>query len=88
MKGQAPTIPTNSATSASPTITILTRVRGRAVVAPPAGTLHAAGLYLRTDARGSGLRHPADSHLTDWLEEKGLRFDVVIDGTWMPMGST
>jgi len=24
------------------------------------------------DARGSGLRHlPADSHLTDWLEEKG-----------------
>ncbi len=32
------------------------------------------------DARGSGLRHlPADSHLTDWLEEKGFAFDVVTD---------
>lgn len=32
------------------------------------------------DARGSGLRHfPADSHLTDWLEEKGFAFDVLTD---------
>ena len=32
------------------------------------------------DARGSGLRHfPADTHLTDWLEEKGFAFDVVTD---------
>ena len=32
------------------------------------------------DSRGSGLRHfPADSHLTDWLEEKGFAFDVVTD---------
>lgn len=32
------------------------------------------------DARGSGLRHfSADSHLTDWLEEKGIDFDVVTD---------
>lgn len=32
------------------------------------------------DARGSGLRHfPADSHITDWLEEKGFAFDVLTD---------
>ncbi len=32
------------------------------------------------DARGSGLRHfPADTHLLDWLEEKGYVFDVVTD---------
>ena len=32
------------------------------------------------DARGSGLRHyPADTHLFDWLEECGYRFDVVTD---------
>lgn len=32
------------------------------------------------DAKGSGLRHfPADSHLTDWLEEKGFAFDVITD---------
>ena len=32
------------------------------------------------DPRGSGLRHlPADSHLTDWLEEKGIAFDVITD---------
>ena len=38
------------------------------------------GFLTFNDARGSGLRHfPADSHLTDWLEEKGIGFDVVID---------
>ncbi len=32
------------------------------------------------DPKGSGMRHfPADSHLTDWLEEKGLAFDVITD---------
>nr|WP_305112599.1 N,N-dimethylformamidase beta subunit family domain-containing protein [Shinella lacus] len=32
------------------------------------------------DANGSGMRHfPADSHLTDWLEEKGFSFDVITD---------
>ncbi|WP_457581094.1 N,N-dimethylformamidase beta subunit family domain-containing protein [Ensifer canadensis] len=32
------------------------------------------------DPNGSGMRHfPADSHLTDWLEEKGYAFDVLTD---------
>ena len=32
------------------------------------------------DSRGSGLRHfPADSHLTDWLEQKGFAYDVATD---------
>ena len=32
------------------------------------------------DTAGSGLRHfPADTHLLDWLEEKGYEFDVVTD---------
>ena len=32
------------------------------------------------DERGSGLRHyPADTHLFDWLEACGYRFDVVTD---------
>jgi N,N-dimethylformamidase len=32
------------------------------------------------DEHGSGLRHfPADSHLTNWLREKGFEFDVVTD---------
>jgi N,N-dimethylformamidase len=32
------------------------------------------------DARGSGLRHyPADTHLLDWLEAQGIRYDVVTD---------
>ena len=32
------------------------------------------------DARGSGLRHyPADTHLLDWLEVHGIRYDVVTD---------
>ena len=32
------------------------------------------------DQRGSGLRHyPADTHLFDWLEACGYRFDVVTD---------
>ena len=32
------------------------------------------------DRHGSGLRHfPADSHITDWLEEKGFAFDVITD---------
>ncbi|NKB59083.1 MAG: N,N-dimethylformamidase large subunit [Alphaproteobacteria bacterium] len=38
------------------------------------------GYFPIFDARGSGLRHmPADTHLTDWLEEKGIAFDVVTD---------
>jgi N,N-dimethylformamidase len=32
------------------------------------------------DAAGSGMRHfPDDTHLLDWLEEKGFDFDVVTD---------
>jgi len=32
------------------------------------------------DRKGSGMRHfSADSHLTDWLEEKGFAFDVITD---------
>ncbi|HET9856047.1 MAG TPA: N,N-dimethylformamidase beta subunit family domain-containing protein [Methylomirabilota bacterium] len=32
------------------------------------------------DARGSGLRHySADTHLLDWLETQGIRYDVVTD---------
>src|SRR3546814_7683442 len=32
------------------------------------------------DARGSGLRHfPADTHVTDWLEAKGIAYDVMTD---------
>jgi N,N-dimethylformamidase len=32
------------------------------------------------DKRGSGLRHyPADTHLLDWLEHRGVRYDVVTD---------
>ena len=38
------------------------------------------GFLTFDDARGSGLRHfPADSHITDWLEAKGLAFDVITD---------
>ena len=38
------------------------------------------GYFPITDKRGSGLRHmPADTHLTDWLEEKGIAYDVVTD---------
>lgn len=38
------------------------------------------GFLTFDDARGSGLRHfPADSHITDWLEEKGFAFDVLTD---------
>ena len=32
------------------------------------------------DPKGSGLRHfPADSHLTQWLREKGFDYDVITD---------
>ena len=32
------------------------------------------------EKRGSGLRHyPADTHLIDWLHEKGIAFDVLTD---------
>ncbi len=32
------------------------------------------------DQQGSGLRHfPADSHLTYWLREKGIEYDVITD---------
>ncbi|MEN0074429.1 MAG: N,N-dimethylformamidase beta subunit family domain-containing protein [Paracraurococcus sp.] len=38
------------------------------------------GFVAVPDPVGSGLRHlPADSHLTDWLEEKGFAFDVITD---------
>ncbi|MCB4821684.1 N,N-dimethylformamidase beta subunit family domain-containing protein [Roseicella aerolata] len=38
------------------------------------------GFVAVPDPAGSGLRHlPADSHLTDWLEEKGFAFDVITD---------
>ncbi|WP_240048230.1 N,N-dimethylformamidase beta subunit family domain-containing protein [Crenalkalicoccus roseus] len=38
------------------------------------------GFLAVPDEKGSGLRHlPADSHLTDWLEEKGFAFDVITD---------
>jgi N,N-dimethylformamidase len=38
------------------------------------------GYLTFADARGSGLRHfPADSHLTDWLREKGHDYDVITD---------
>lgn len=38
------------------------------------------GFLALPDDKGSGLRHlPADSHLTDWLEEKGLAYDVITD---------
>lgn len=38
------------------------------------------GFVAVPDPKGSGLRHlPADSHLTDWLEEKGFAFDVITD---------
>ncbi|MFC4277351.1 N,N-dimethylformamidase beta subunit family domain-containing protein [Achromobacter aloeverae] len=32
------------------------------------------------DPRGSGLRHfPADSHLTSWLQDRGIAYDVITD---------
>ena len=38
------------------------------------------GFMTFCDERGSGMRHfPADSHLTDWLHEKGYAFDVITD---------
>lgn len=38
------------------------------------------GFLTFVDARGSGLRHfSADSHLTDWLEARGIDYDVVTD---------
>jgi N,N-dimethylformamidase len=38
------------------------------------------GYLTFADPRGSGLRHfPADSHLTDWLREKGYDYDVITD---------
>ena len=38
------------------------------------------GFLTFDDARGSGLRHfPADSHFSDWLEAKGIAFDVITD---------
>jgi len=38
------------------------------------------GFFTFVDARGSGLRHfPADSHITDWLEEKHFDYDVITD---------
>ncbi|WP_239451685.1 N,N-dimethylformamidase beta subunit family domain-containing protein [Elioraea rosea] len=38
------------------------------------------GFLTFNDARGSGLRHyPADSHITAWLEAKGIAFDVITD---------
>ncbi len=38
------------------------------------------GFMTFNDPRGSGLRHfPADTHLLDWLEAKGIEFDVITD---------
>lgn len=38
------------------------------------------GFLTFNDARGSGLRHfPADTHLLDWLEAKGIAFDILTD---------
>ena len=39
-----------------------------------------AGYLSYEDLRGSGLRHyPSDTHLLDWLEEKGIAYDVITD---------
>ena len=39
-----------------------------------------SGFLSYVDERGSGLRHyPADTHLFDWLEACGYRYDVVTD---------
>ena len=39
-----------------------------------------AGYMSYLDEAGSGLRHyPGDTHLIDWLEEKGYEFDLVTD---------
>ncbi len=38
------------------------------------------GFITFNDPRGSGLRHfPADTHLLDWMEEKGIDVDVITD---------
>ncbi len=38
------------------------------------------GYFPIAEDNGSGLRHyPADTHLLDWLEEKGIAYDVVTD---------
>jgi len=38
------------------------------------------GYLTFNDPKGSGLRHfPADSHLVDWLEQRGFAFDVCCD---------
>lgn len=38
------------------------------------------GFVAVPDPKGSGLRHlPADTHLTDWMEQKGIAFDVITD---------
>jgi N,N-dimethylformamidase len=38
------------------------------------------GYLTFADQHGSGLRHfSADSHITDWLHEKGFEFDVITD---------
>ena len=38
------------------------------------------GYFPIVEKRGSGLRHmPADTHLTDWLENKGIAYDMVTD---------
>jgi N,N-dimethylformamidase len=38
------------------------------------------GFVAVPDPKGSGLRHlPADTHLTDWMEEKGFSYDIITD---------
>jgi len=38
------------------------------------------GFVAVPDPKGSGLRHlPADTHLTDWMEAKGIAFDIITD---------
>jgi N,N-dimethylformamidase len=39
-----------------------------------------SGYFPIAEDNGSGLRHyPADTHLLDWLDEKGIAYDVVTD---------
>ncbi|EDP66954.1 probable N,N-dimethylformamidase large subunit [alpha proteobacterium BAL199] len=38
------------------------------------------GFLTFNDARGSGLRHfPADTHVLDWMEAKGIAYDILTD---------
>ncbi|MDH3694402.1 MAG: N,N-dimethylformamidase large subunit [Gammaproteobacteria bacterium] len=46
----------------------------------PMITMRSGFVTYAEDFSGSGLRHyPADTHIYDWLEQKGFQFDVVTD---------